>query len=169
MTGLEFSRPVKARRLPPAPLVLTADAEERAALAQRFGVIAVEALRAEVSLRPDKQAILAEGSLVADLVQTCGVSGEDFPVRIEETLALRFVPRAPPTEEEIELTAEECDEIEFEGESLDLGEAVAQSLGLAIDPYARGPSADAVRKQAGLLEQGASGPLGAALAALTKT
>lgn len=169
MSAPEFSRPVKARHLPADPLVLEASAEERAALAERFGVIAIESLRAEVRLDPDKQAIVAEGSFAADLVQTCAVSGEDFPVRIEEPLALRFVPPAAPVaEEEIELAAEDCDEIEFEGDSFDLGEAVAQSLGLAIDPYARGPNADAVRQQAGLRQEGATGPLAEALAALKK-
>lgn len=169
MSAPEFSRLVKARQLPSVPLVLQPTAEERAALALRFGVVAIDSLHAEVSLRPDKQAILAEGWLRADLVQNCAVSTEDFPVRIEEPLALRFVP--PPAqapEEEVELDVEDCDEIEFESDSFDLGEAVAQSLGLAIDPYARGPDADTVRREAGLIEEGASGPLAEALAALRK-
>ena len=47
-----------------------------------------------------------------------------------------------------------------------LGEAVAQSLALAIDPYLEGPGAEEVRK-AGLLSQGESNPF-AALKGLLK-
>jgi len=105
--------------------------------------------------------------LWADIVQTCAVTGDDLPVAIEEPLALRFVPEAPVTDEEIELEEEELDEIPYTGSSFDLGEAVAQSLALAIDPFATGPDADRVRKEKGLLDEGASGPF-AALAALKK-
>ena len=151
MTAPEFSRSVKARHLPTAPLVLEPNAEERAALARRFGVVAVDSARAEVSLSPDKFAVRVDGTLTADLVQTCAVSGENFPVRIEEPLALRFVPPSDaPSEEEIELDSSEEDEIEYTGDSFDLGEAVAQSLALAIDPYACGPEAETIRKEAGI-------------------
>ena len=108
---------------------------------------------------------MARGRLHAAIVQSCAVSGEDLPVRIEEPLALRFVPAAQPEGEEIELDAEDLDEIPFEGDEFDLGEAAAQSLALAIDPYATGPNADQVRQEAGLTDEAASGPF-AALAAL---
>ncbi|QYU69205.1 hypothetical protein J4558_03410 [Leptolyngbya sp. 15MV] len=51
----------------------------------------------------------------------------------------------------------------------DLGEAVAQSLGLAIDPYAVGPEAEAARREAGIASDDVpSGPLAEALRALRK-
>ena len=86
---------------------------------------------------------------------------------IDEPLELRFVPAREIAEEEIELEEEELDEIPFSGHVFDLGEAVAQSLALAIDPYAVGPEAECVRKEKGLSGEGASGPF-AALAALKK-
>ena len=70
-------------------------------------------------------------------------------------------------EEELELEEDDLDEIPFEGHTIDLGEAVAQSLALAIDPYATGPQADRVRKEVGLSDETANGPF-AALAALKK-
>jgi hypothetical protein len=45
---------------------------------------------------------------------------------------------------------------------------VAQSLALAIDPYAVGPNAEQARKDGGLLDPGAAGPF-AALAALKRS
>jgi len=165
----EFSRLFDARQLPAAPLRLAADETERAALAQRFGLESIERLEAKVTLEPDDGAVIAQGSVEADIVQICAVSGEPFPTRVAEPVALRFVP-GPVTglpEVEIEIDADELDEIPFEGAKFDLGEAIAQSLALAIDPYATGPNADQVREEAGLADEAASGPF-AALAALKK-
>lgn len=164
---------VKARPLPAGPVVIEASAEERAALAQRFGLGAVEALRAEIALEPRPRAIRATGRLTARVMQPCAVSGEDFPVTIDEPVDLRFVEenqRPAAEEEEIELEADDCDEIEYAGEMFDLGEAVAQTLGLAIDPYAEGPDADAVRAAAGIVPEGEQlGPLADLLAGLKKS
>ena len=66
-----------------------------------------------------------------------------------------------------ELDAKACDEIEYSGTSFDLGEAVAQSLALVIDPFAVGPNAEEARRKAGLIGEEAAGPF-AALAKLTK-
>jgi uncharacterized metal-binding protein YceD (DUF177 family) len=158
---------VDRRRVPQGPVKLTADAEQRAALARRFGLVAVSSMSAEVTLEDDGKAVAANGRLKAAIVQSCVVSGEDLPVTIDEPLALRFVPEQPVKAEEVELEPGELDEIEFAGDVFDLGEAVAQSLALAIDPYAVGPEAERARKEAGLADEAASGPF-AALAALKK-
>ncbi len=158
----EFERLVRARPFPPERMTVEANAAERAALAARFGVSAVESLRAEVEFTPDGEAVEATGLLVAQLVQPCAVSGEEFPTRVEERLALRFVPQARSVDpdEEAELPGDEPDEIEFSGDQLDLGEAIAQTLGLAIDPYAEGPNAEIARREAGIAPEGESeGPL----------
>lgn len=168
----ELSRMIKARPLPADPVVIEASAAECAALAQRFGLGAVESLRAEVALDQKPRAVRATGRLTASIMQPCAISGEDFAVRIDEPIDLRFIEetqRAPAADEEIELEADDCDEIGYSGDMFDLGEAVAQTLGLAIDPYAEGPNADAARKAAGILQEGEQpGPLAAMLAALKK-
>ena len=167
MTEPEFSRPIDVRHLPTAPLTLTANDEERAALAARFGLVSIGRLEAEVTVTPDGEAVDAAGRLRAAIVQSCAVSGEDLPVTIDEPLALRFVPEREIEEEELELEEGELDEIPYAGTVFDVGEAVAQSLALAIDPYAVGPNAEQARKDAGLLDEAAAGPF-AALAALKK-
>lgn len=165
----EFTRIYDLRQLPGTPVHLVASAEERAALARRFGLVAINRLEAEVSLEREGPTARATGRLGADIVQSCAVSGEDLPVRIDEPVALRFVPPGPATtpDEEVELDAEACDEIELSGTGLDLGEAVAQGLSLAIDPFATGPGAEEARRKAGLIDEAASGPF-AALGALKK-
>jgi len=167
VSEVEFSRPVDLRQIVERPVAIEATPEERKALARRFALVRIDRLEAEVRIEVDGQAVNATGRLRAAIVQSCAISGEDLPVAIDEPLALRFVPEKPIAEEEVELDERELDEIPFEGHSFDLGEAVAQSLALAIDPYAVGPDAEQVRKEAGLLDEAASGPF-AALAALKK-
>ncbi len=173
MTAPELSRPIKLRAIKNDPVVVEADEAERAALATRLGLTSIESLRAEVTLDPEGAKVAATGRLHAELTQACAISFEDFPVTIDEPLALMFVPAeadaAPAFDEEIELEADELDQIEYNGDSFDLGEAVAQSLALAIDPYAEGPGADAARAKAGIVtDDTPSGPLAEALAALKR-
>jgi uncharacterized metal-binding protein YceD (DUF177 family) len=168
MNPSEFPREFNLRSLPDDAVILTATPEERAALARRFGLVSIHSLEAVVTLAPDGQGVAAQGRLSADIVQSCAISGEDLPVGIDEPLALRFVPERAVAEDEIELEAEELDEITFSGTSFDLGEAVAQTLALSIDPYATGPQAEEIRRTAGLSTPEASGPF-AALAALKKS
>lgn len=170
MTVSEFPRPIDVRQADGLVQNLVASPQECAALARRFALVRLDRLEAQLVLSRDGRAVAANGTLAADLVQSCAISGEDLAVAIREPLALRFVPAsapAAPSDEEVELSAEDCDEIEYEGSHFDLGEAVAQSLALAIDPYLAGPQADAVRQKAGLLDEEASGPF-AALAKLRK-
>lgn len=166
----EFSRKVDLREIGDKPVKLSATPQECAALARRFGIVAVVRLDAEVSLEPKAGIVEATGRFSADIVQSCAISAEDLPVRIAEKLKLRFVPArtAQRVEAEIELAADDCDEIEYTGTAFDLGEEVAQSLAVAIDPFIVGPMAEEARRQAGLLNQDNSGPF-AALAKLKKS
>lgn len=165
----EFERFHDVRQLPMGAVTLEATPAECAALAARFGLVAVNWLKAEIVLGADGPTVRAQGRLQADVVQSCAVSGEDLAARIDEPVALRFVPAEsrPEDEEEIELDAAACDEIEMDGTRFDLGEALAQGLALAIDPFATGPKADEARRRAGLLDENSSGPF-AALAGLAK-
>lgn len=172
----ELQRLIKIKALPGEPIVIEADAGERAAIAARFGLPGIESLRAQVDVEQRAGAIRATGTLTAAIHQSCAISGEDFPVAIDEPLDLRFVEQGsldPAIDEdadlEVELEADDCDEIEYSGDAFDLGEAVAQTLGLAIDPYAEGPQADAARKKAGIAREGEQeGPLADMLRGLTK-
>lgn len=168
MSAGELERIIKLDRLPTAPIEIAADPAECAALARRFGLPAVHVLHATVTLAQDGDAIEARGRLAASFDQHCAISDEPFANSVDEPLAIRFVRAiAPGSEEEaIEFADQDTDEIEYDGSSFDLGEAVAQSFGLALDPYATGPTADAARRAAGLLdEETPHGPF-AALAAL---
>ena len=170
-TSVDLSRMIKPRHLPAEPVTITASESERAALAARFGVTAIPSLEAVITLEPDGDAVTAKGTLTAQIEQPCALTGDDFTYPVEDQIDLRFLPTAlAPAyapDEEVELESDDLDIIEYDGDAFDLGEAVAQSLALAIDPYREGPNADEVRKAGLVSSEEASGPF-AALAALKK-
>lgn len=167
----EMERLIRVRHLPAGAVRIEANPAERAALAARFGICAVHSLVATAELDPrDGGIVQATGQLRAEIEQECAISQEPFATTIKEPLSLVFTPlddRPVTPDEEVELDTGDLDEISYSGDSFDLGEAVAQTLALAIDPYAEGPQADAVRAQAGIVSDDApSGPLAEALAGL---
>ena len=169
----ELVRLIKPRALPADKLKIEANAEERAALSERFGVTAIPSLSATAAFEEKDGAVIVDGTLRATIKQPCAVTRDPLTYDVKEDFSLRFVtPRDLgdyAEDEEFELTAEDLDEIEYEGDAFDLGEAIAQELGLAIDPYREGPGADAARDEAGIEsdeERKPSGPLAEALSAL---
>lgn len=160
----EFSRPVRIDTLGEGGRTLSIDADqaERAALAIRFGLVALDALAAEATLRREGDLLFAEGRIRASVIQACVASGAPVPAMIDETFSLRFVPEGEGVEE-IELDVEDFDTIDYAGGAVDLGEAVAETLALSLDPFPRSPDADAILKAAGVLSEDevVSGPFAA--------
>lgn len=165
MTEAELSRPVRLDTLGAAPrhVPIEATAEERAALARRFGLVSLDRLEAEVSIALADQEPVASGRVVAELVQSCSIAGEPVPARIDENFEVRFRADAPVAtgEEEIELGEDELDVIFYDGALIDVGEAVAQTLGLALDPYPRAEGTEEALRAAGVKDEGEAGPFGA--------
>lgn len=164
----ELSRPVRLDTLGEATRDLDIEASdaERTALARRFGLLALDRLKAHVHLHREGQAIAASGRIEAAVSQACVATGEPVPATIDEPFRLRFLPEEMIGEaEEIELSEEDCDTIPFAGNLIDIGEAVAETLALALDPFPRSPDADEALKAAGVLQEGEAGPF-AALKAL---
>ncbi len=151
MIPVELSRPVKADQIGSAPRLVSveADAGERAALMKRFDLVALDSLGAELSVRREAAGIRVTGQVKGRAAQACVVSGEPVPTAIDTPLDLLFAAESEPApDDEIELSDSDCDVVPFDGQSVDLGEAVAQTLGLALDPYPRaaGPAVDEVRQ-----------------------
>jgi uncharacterized metal-binding protein YceD (DUF177 family) len=157
----EFARPVRIDTIGDAPRAITieAEAEERIALARRFDLIALDRLTAELRLHRTGEIVHAEGNVTADVVQACAASGEPLQSRIAVPFSLRFVPeQLAPVPDEIELDGSDCDTLEYSGGEIDAGEAAAETLFLALDPFLRAPGADEALKAAGVLGEGEAGP-----------
>jgi uncharacterized metal-binding protein YceD (DUF177 family) len=119
---------------------ITASADERVALAARFDLRALDRLEATLTATPAPGGVRVTGRVEADAVQACVTSGEDVPARIDEPVDLLFLHDLGRAGDEIELHEGDCDVLPIEGRGIDLGEAAAQTFGLALDPY---PHADA--------------------------
>jgi uncharacterized metal-binding protein YceD (DUF177 family) len=138
----EFHRPLSLDRIGPHGLDLTVEATsaECSALAVRMNLPAVLALSCTFHLvREGRDIVLARGALHAKVTQTCVISLDDFDTAVEEVFQVRFVPSGEETDD---LDPEADDEIPFEGNVIDLGEAAAEQLGLALDPYPRMPGVE---------------------------
>ena len=164
----EFSHIVKLSEIGSKPRSgkLFASEDERHKLAQRFDLPKITNLEASYTLLAGENRIGFTGRLESDLQQRCSITGESFQVRLREEFDIAFVPNVEieGADEEIELTEEDCDIIEYENGQLDLGEAIAQTLYLALPPFPRGPNADVVAREI-LKSEEEAGPFGV-LAAL---
>ena len=138
----ELHRPVAVDRVGPASLDVTveATADELAALARRMSLPAMLSLTCEFHLHRDAaHRLVGHGHLLVEVMQTCVVSLEDFPATVEERFAVVFVPTGEETENDDPAAP---DEIGYENGVIDLGEAAAEQLALALDPYPRAPDAE---------------------------
>jgi uncharacterized metal-binding protein YceD (DUF177 family) len=162
VTANEFSHVVKLSEVGDHSrnIRLTADAAERSGLMARFDLAALDSLEAEISLKPETAGVVATGRFTASLAQYCIASNDPVPALLNEPIHIRFIPE-PVVGGEIELEAGDCDTMFHDGQTIDLGEAVAQSLGLALDPYPRSPEAQKILKAAGVTAEDEIAPLGA--------
>jgi uncharacterized metal-binding protein YceD (DUF177 family) len=138
----EFHRPLALDRIGPIGLDLTVEANrgECSALAVRMNLPAVLTVSCAFRLiRESRDIVLARGVLRARVTQVCVISLEEFDADVEEIFQIRFVPSG---EEADDIDPESDDEIPFEGNLIDLGEAAAEQLGLALDPYPRMPGVE---------------------------
>ena len=138
----ELARPIAAERIGPAGLDVTVEAaaNELSALARRMGLPAVLALTCAFHLHRDAaHRLVAHGHLHAEVMQTCVISLEDFQATVEEQFTVLFVPAGEESEDDDPATP---DEISYENGVIDLGEATAEQLALALDPYPRAPGAE---------------------------
>jgi uncharacterized metal-binding protein YceD (DUF177 family) len=156
VTRPEFSRCFALDRLGSAPQAesIAAGPAERAALCARFGWLSLDRLEAEVVLIAVATGIEAKGQLRAALAQACVVTGDSVFVTIDDVFAVRFVSTVGHAEGEIELAADDLDVMPIEDDAIDLGEAAAQTLALALDPYPRAAGADAMAATLGAEEAG---------------
>lgn len=144
----EFSRPVPLDEVRGKTIRRSIEASEaeRRHLAQRFGLPAIDALTATVSLEAlDKgRLVVAKGALDADVTQICVVTLEPLPRKLSESFEVRLAVEPDPGRTAIIDVAPTLeDEPEpVDGDSVDLGEIVAQHLSLALDPYPRSEGAE---------------------------
>jgi hypothetical protein len=160
----EFSRPVAIDQVGERgrTVDIVANPEERAGLARRFGLVSLDRLEATGRLSRSSVFYRLELDWVADVVQSCVVTLEPIAEHLSDHLDERY----GLTDQDAELDLDpEADVPEpIEAGIIDVGEAVAQALSLALDPYPRKPGATLDVPEG---EEGGQGPF-AALAKLKR-
>ncbi|TIO10259.1 DUF177 domain-containing protein [Mesorhizobium sp.] len=128
------------------PVVIEADAAQRAALASEHELLSVESYRAELLVAPWKRnGVKVSGRVEADITQACIVTLDPVEAHIDEAVDGLFLPEQSKLGRqgfegggEILLDAEGPDSPEtFSGNTIDVGALAEQFFGLAIDPYPR--------------------------------
>jgi hypothetical protein len=164
-SAAEFTRTVPVGQIGPQEQEhrIEASEAERRSLARRFGLVELRFLAARVTLRRPTQGglIRLEADFDAAVVQSCVVTLEPVESRISDRIVLFFgreaaAAKADPGEIEVSIEADDPPEPIVNGE-IDMGEAVAQGLALAIDPYPRKPGA-AIGAEAGAAPPAATPP-----------
>lgn len=179
-----FRRFIPIRDLPAAaraPRDIAANDEERARIAEEFGLLSLEKLTATYTLRPaGEDGWRLEGRVDAVFEQACVVTLDPAPGVICETFARVFERGAPdpfaePGDVDVsfDMDFDADDPPEALGDGIDPGAAALETFSLALDPYPRAPGAafaavSARPKGAEPLDTETRKPF-AALAALRKT
>lgn len=164
----EFSRRIAGLRLDPGGerYDISAKPEERAALAKRFELLALDRLEAKVKLTPMAGGFYRlAADFEAELTQACSITSEPVPARVAESFTLIYGPVDESSEIVLDGDAEPVEPLD-DG-MIDIGEAVAQQLSLALDPFPRAPGAS-LEDEADLSDQSARESPFAALAKLRK-
>lgn len=146
----EFSRVFKradlARSNGEETIVATPD--ECAAVAERVGLVAINALSGRLELTPwRRNGIAVTGTLQAEVVQTCVVSLEEFTETVHEQLSARFTDEHDPI---LKQTAQQASEVVIDpldedppeilnDDGADLGELVVEHLAIALPSHPRRP------------------------------
>lgn len=152
----EFSRIVKTEEMVSGKekLAVEANEKERAALAERFELVSINSLRAELEVKTASNGeVTVRGPMSAEIVQNCVATLEPVPETVEDTVEVLFSPHVseddmPSNPDDLEnLSEEELMALLEQPEPLvdgkiDLGEVVAQFLAVAMNPYPRKDDAE---------------------------
>jgi uncharacterized metal-binding protein YceD (DUF177 family) len=127
-------------------LEIVASDRERAALVARFGFLGLPAFSARVTVdrRPGGQ-IVVEGRLRGRLLQACVLTLDPVAQELDDTFRIVFKQNLAddldPSSGEAVLSAQADAPEPLAGNTLDIGEIVAEQLSLVADPYPRRPGA----------------------------
>jgi uncharacterized metal-binding protein YceD (DUF177 family) len=139
----EFPRPIDLTRIGDAVmrLEIAANESERAALARRFDIPAISALRATLELRRvhGGTTVKLTGHLSADVTQACVVTLQPVEQHVEEPFEIVYSNEVTDEQSAIGAGTDIAWPEPLPDGPLDVGEAVAEQLSLALDPYPRAP------------------------------
>jgi hypothetical protein len=132
------------------PVTIEATEAQRVELAELHGLVSVGSFRAELNVAAWKRnGVSVDGTVVADIVQSCIVTLEPVAAHVDEEVSQVFLPETSKLGREsfglggeIMIDVEGPDSPEtFSGDTIDVGALAEEFFGLGIDPYPRKPGA----------------------------
>lgn len=121
---------------------LAPDAAARADIARTMDLAALDAFEAELTVAPVEGGWRLSGRIAADAVQTCGLTLEPLPVRIDRGFSLILAEAVDRDEAEILVDPEGDDPPDVvEGGRIELMRYALEQLALSLDPFPRKPGA----------------------------
>ena len=123
---------------------LTPDADAIKRIVRALDLQALDAFDVDINLVPTVSGWRLEGRVVADAVQTCGLTLEPLPVHIDRKFSVQMVEateREDDEEGEIDLELDDDSPDQIEDGRLDLGQYAVEQLALSLDPFPRKPGA----------------------------
>ena len=123
---------------------LTPDADAMKRIARALDLQALDVFEVDINLVPTVSGWRLEGRVIADAVQTCGLTLEPMPVHVDRKFSVQMVEateREDDEDGEIDLELDDDSPDQIEGGSLDLGQYAVEQLALSLDPFPRKPGA----------------------------
>ncbi len=121
--------------------------EQLAEIAERFDLVALKTMTATVSVSskgPD-EGILVSGHVYADLTQRCISSLADVPEVVDIPFSLLLVSPEAADRMDADENYMDIDQPEYdalEGDTVEIGEIVAQTVAISMNPYPRAEGAE---------------------------
>ena len=127
---------------------LRPDGETRMKIARSLDLASLDAFEAEVKVAPARTGWTLSGRITADAVQTCGLTLEPLPVKLDERFEIALVEAEEPVEgDELEVTLDDDAPDVVEDGRIDLGVYAVEQLALNLDPFPRKPGAEFVQPE----------------------
>jgi uncharacterized metal-binding protein YceD (DUF177 family) len=145
-TQLPYSEPVRLHQIGSGvKRTLTPDAAVRARIAKALDLASLDMFEADVNLTPTAAGWSLSGRVRADLAQTCGITLEPLPLKIDEVFSVQLAEPVDEESDEIIITMEDESPDVVEDAHIDLGQYVVEQLALHLDPFPRKPGAEFVQ------------------------
>lgn len=122
---------------------LEPDAETRARIAEALDLQSLDRFQADLTLSPTAAGWRLSGRVIAEAVQTCGVTLEPLPVAVDSSVDLALVEATPDAEaREVEVSLDDDAPDVIEDARIDLGQYAVEQLALSLDPFPRKPGVE---------------------------
>lgn len=143
---LPYSEPVRLHQIGAGvKRTLTPDAAALGRIAKALDLASLDLFEADVDLTPSAAGWTLTGRVRADLAQTCGITLEPLPLRIDDGFTVQLAEPVDEESDEIVITLEDESPDVVEDGQIDLGQYVVEQLALRLDPFPRKPGAEFVQ------------------------